>query len=127
MAIELEQVAVEQLAQQRCAIEQRRVANAHQTVEGPVQGLAGGTQAIAITGYFVDHATAGQTWRQQAKTTAQPALPWGTDNGWNAGQRHVVADVQVTADADAGNVLGQAQAVDVDVIGVGKLVRGALQ
>ncbi|MNZ82150.1 hypothetical protein D3C78_1008430 [compost metagenome] len=127
MTIEFEQVAVEQLAQQGGAVEQRCVADAHQTVEGPVQGLASGTKTVAITGYVIDHTAAGQAWRQQTEATAQPTLPWRTDNGRNTGQRHVVADVQVTTDTDPGYVFGKAQAVDVNVVGVSKLVRGTLQ
>ncbi|MNJ35942.1 hypothetical protein D3C77_307100 [compost metagenome] len=127
MAIELEQVAVEQLAQQGGAVEHRRIADGHQAVEGPVQGLARGAHAVAVLGHVVDHATAGQARRQQAETAAQAAGTRCTDNRRNARQRHVVTDVQVAADADAGHVLGQAQAIHVDVVGVGELIGRGLQ
>ncbi|MNV60273.1 hypothetical protein D3C71_1527310 [compost metagenome] len=92
-----------------------------------MQGVAGGAQAVAILGHVVDHPAAGQACRQQAEAAAQATLAGGADDCRDARQRHVVADVQVAADTDAANILGQAQAIDVDVVGVGELVSSALQ
>ncbi|MNO60583.1 hypothetical protein D3C76_512020 [compost metagenome] len=89
-----------------------------------MQGVAGGAQAVAVLRHVGDHAGARDARRQQAEAARQSALAGSAENRRDARQRHVVADVQVAADADAADILGQAQAVDVDVVAVGEGVRG---
>ncbi|MNZ74870.1 hypothetical protein D3C78_933320 [compost metagenome] len=92
-----------------------------------MQGVAGGAHAVAVARRGIDDPAGRRAVRQHAEARAQACRTGGAENRRNAGQRHVVADVQIAADADTGDVLGQAQAVDVDVVGVGELVGGALQ
>ncbi|MNC13497.1 hypothetical protein D3C75_612460 [compost metagenome] len=121
MVIQAQQVAVVELAEQGGPVEQRRIGDGHQAVEGPVQGIAGGAIAIGVIG---DHPGVGIAGRQGAQAGSQPARARGAEQGRDAGERHLVAVVQIAADADPGHVLGEAQAEDVDVVAIGHGVAG---
>ncbi|MCY1401931.1 hypothetical protein D9M71_170580 [compost metagenome] len=87
-----------------------------------MQGVAGGAEAVAVARHLCDHAS-GRIARRQGEARDAGGQSRADDHR-DARQRHAVADVQVAADADAANVLGQADAIDVDVIDVAEAVRG---
>ncbi|MNQ99654.1 hypothetical protein D3C85_1154010 [compost metagenome] len=86
-----------------------------------MQGLAGGAVAIAVIG---DHPGAVVARRQGPQAGGQSTRARGAEQRRDAGERHVVAIVQVAADADPGHVLGEAEAEDVDVFAIGQGVAG---
>ncbi|MNL14490.1 hypothetical protein D3C87_1354330 [compost metagenome] len=89
-----------------------------------MQRVARGGQAVTVPWHIGDYAGTRATCREQAKTRLQAARPRSTDDRRNTGQRHVVANVQITANADPAHFLGQAQAVDIDVIAIGEFIGG---
>ncbi|MCY1178892.1 hypothetical protein D9M73_192660 [compost metagenome] len=92
-----------------------------------MQGFAGGAHAVAVVRGVVDDTGGRRTCRQQAKSLPEAQWAGGADDGRDTGQRHVFANVQVAADTDAAEILGQAQTVDIDVVGVRQLIGGGAQ
>ncbi|MNF62326.1 hypothetical protein D3C84_440050 [compost metagenome] len=92
-----------------------------------MQGVAGGAHAVATARGVIDHTGGVRTCRQQTKPLPQAQRAAGTDDRRDTGQRHVVTDVQVRTHADSTHVLGQAQAKDLDVVGIGQLIGGGVQ
>ncbi|MNK99532.1 hypothetical protein D3C87_1199340 [compost metagenome] len=89
-----------------------------------MQRVAGGGQAVTVAWHIGDDAGARTTRRQQAKTGLQPTSTCGADDRRYTGQRHVVANVQIAADAYTAHFLGQAKTVDIDVIAIGEFIGG---
>ncbi|MNZ78042.1 hypothetical protein D3C78_966040 [compost metagenome] len=86
-----------------------------------MKSLATGKPRFAFTRHATDNVGAVD------KALASGRIKLRVDGAEVAHQRHVLAIVQIETHADRANTLGQADAIDVDVIGVGTKVLGAHQ
>ncbi|MNC34161.1 hypothetical protein D3C75_825810 [compost metagenome] len=104
--------AIAEFNQQGRGIPQRGVAKRGQAVEHRVYGVAACHTVVAVEA--ADET--GGVRRTQCRV----------DGGRDAGQRHVVAIVQIETDTHTGDVFRKAQAVDVDVIDVELVVAAGI-